>query len=265
MGRLVTLASPDQGGSVFLSLLNLTFESAGSQVLQTEGQEHVVNVLAGRCAVRIEMPGGKTIAFDSVGSREDIFGGKPEMVYVPVDCRYEVVCLQAPFEASIYTAPTDQVEPAAHITPDQVKTVNSGKLHWRRQVHIAMGDAGPATRMMLGESESPPGNWSSFPPHRHTLKNPPQETNLEELYYFKFKPDTGFIIGGIYDDPAAKEGAQLKIFRHGQVFDVPGGYHFLAPCPGYRVRYAWALGGELKVFGSWKDDSELAWLHKLPE
>lgn len=261
MGMLVTLASPDQGSSVFLGLLSLTFNGPGSQTLQTNGREHVVNVLAGRCSIHIDIPGEKPVVFESVGSREDIFGGKPEMVYIPVDCRYEVSCLQAPFEAAIYTAPTDEVQPAAHVTPEQVHSIDSGKLDWRRQVHIAMGDAGPATRMMLGESESPPGNWSSFPPHRHEHDVPPKETTLEEVYYFKFKPDTGFIIGGIYDDPAEKEKARLKIFRHGQVFDVPGGYHFLAPCPGHRVRYAWALGGERKIFGSWKDDSELVWLH----
>ncbi len=263
MGRLITLASPDLGTSVFLGLLMLTLEDAGSQAIETGGREHVMNVLAGECAVRIETAAGKTVCFDRVGSREDIFAGKPEMVYVPVDCRYEVICRKTPFDAAIYTAPTDQFAPPAHVKPDQVQTIDSGKLDWRRQVHIAMGDAGPATRMMLGESESPPGNWTSFPPHRHMEDSPPQETSLEELYYFKFKPDTGFIIGGIYDDPSTKENARLKIFRHGQVFDVPSGYHFLAPCPGHLVRYTWALGGKLKLFGSWKEDSDLLWLHQL--
>lgn len=258
---IVTLASPDNGSSVFLSLLSLTFEGAGTQVLETKGREHVINVLAGSCSVHIQTSGGNKIVFDPVGSRESIFGGKPELVYVPVGSRYEMVCAKGPFEAAIYTAPTDEVAPAAHVLPEQVRTVDSGKLDWQRQVHIAMGDKGAATRMMLGESESPPGNWSSFPPHRHAEPNPPQETTLEELYYFKFEPDTGFIIGGIYDDPLYKENARLKIFRHGQVFDVPGGYHFLAPCPGHRVHYTWALGGPMKIFGSWRDDSELSWLH----
>jgi 5-deoxy-glucuronate isomerase len=263
MGAIKTLASPELGSSVFLTLLSLEFDRVGSQTLQTNDQEHVINVIAGCCAVHIELPGGKKLTFDSVGNRDDIFSGKPEMVYIPIHSRYEIVCQKAPFEAAIYTAPTDQAAPPAHVKPDQVRTVDSGKSDWQRQVHIAMGDTGPATCMMLGESESPPGNWSSFPPHRHMHDNPPQETRLEELYYFKFQPQSGFIIGGMYDDPAAKENARLKIFRHGQVFDVPGGYHFLAPCPGHRTRYAWALGGKTKKFGSWQDDTELVWLHKI--
>ncbi len=261
MGAIKTLASPEKGTSVFLSLLSLELDVAGSERLETGRQEHVVNVLAGRCGVSITLPNGTNTSFETVGDRENIFGGKPEMIYVPIDCRYEIRCLKGPFEAAIYTAPTDEIAPPAHVKPDQVRTVDSGKADWQRQVHIAMGDNGPATRMMLGESESPAGNWSSFPPHRHTLDNPPQEANLEELYYFKFEPQTGFIIGGIYEDPAVKEDAKLKIYRHGQVFDVPGGYHFLATCPGHRTRYTWALGGKTKIFGSWNDDNELAWLH----
>ncbi len=197
----------------------------------------------------------------AVGSREDIFSGKPEMVYIPIHSRYEIVCHKFPFDAVIYMAPTDQSAPVAHVKPEQVRTVSSGRSDWQRNVFIGMGENGPATRMILGETESPPGNWSGFPPHRHTMHDPPHEAKLEELYYFNFKPRSGFIIGGIYDAPNAKENACLKVFLHGQAFDVPGGYHFLAPCPGYRVRYTWALGGNPKKFGAWCDDSELAWLH----
>jgi len=261
MGTLKTLASPQLGSSAFVSVSALELETAGTHVLETGGQEHVLNILAGTCSVRVALPDGQRMAFDPVGRRDSIFGGKPEAVYVPVNSRCEVTCRKAPFEAAIFAAPTDQIALPAHITPEEVRTVDAGKSDWQRQVHILMGDSGPATRMILGETESPPGNWSGFPPHRHTRDNPPHETNLEELYYFKFMPASGFIIGGIYDEPGAKEQARLRIFRQGQVFDVPHGYHFLAPCPGHRVRYAWVLGGQTKKFGSWLDDTELAWLH----
>jgi 5-deoxy-glucuronate isomerase len=261
MEVIKTIASPELGNSVFLSLLTLELDGTGSQRLETGAQEHVINVLSGSCSVQIGLPEGTGVSIAPVGKRENIFGGMPEMVYVPIHCRYEILCQKAPVEAVIYTAPTDQAAPVAHVKPDQVRTLESGKSHWQRKVYIGMGDNGPATRMMLGESESPSGNWSSFPPHRHVKDNLPLETNLEELYYFRFEPETGFVIGGIYDDPAAKEDCSLKIFRNGHVFDVPGGYHFLAPCPGHRTRYTWALGGKTKKFGSWKEDSELTWLN----
>jgi len=263
MGTFKTLASPPLGSSAFVSFSTLELEAVGTHMLETIGQEHVLNVLAGTCTVRIELPDGRQMAFDPVGRRDTIFGGKPEAVYIPLNSRYEVICRKAPFEAAIFAAPTDQSALPAHVKPEQVRTVDAGKSDWQRQVHILMGDTGPATRMMLGETESPPGNWSGFPPHRHSCDNLPHETKLEELYYFKFMPESGFIIGGIYDDPAAKENARLRLYRHGQVFDVPEGYHFLSPCPGYRTRYAWVLGGQTKKFGSWQDDPELAWLHTI--
>jgi 5-deoxy-D-glucuronate isomerase len=38
---------------------------------------------------------------------------------------------------------------------------------------------------------------------RGLSEHPPlQETSLEELYSFEFQPQSGFIIGGMYDDPA---------------------------------------------------------------
>ncbi len=262
MGATETvLASPELENSVFLSLLRLAFDKAGSHLLETKGQEHVINILSGTCALHLQLADGRRMTIESAGNREDIFSGNPEMVYIPIHCRYEIVCQKFPFDAVIYMAPTNESAPVAHVKPDQVRMLNSGKSDWQRKVFIGMGEDGPATRMILGETESPPGNWSGFPPHRHTKPDLPREAKLEELYYFNFSPPSGFIIGGIYDAPEAKEDARLQLFRHGQVFGVSWGYHFLAPCPGYRVRYTWALGGHEKVFGAWLDDSELAWLH----
>jgi 5-deoxy-D-glucuronate isomerase len=47
----------------------------------------------------------------------------------------------------------------------------------------------------------------------------------------------------------AKDTSELKIVGDGELFDVPGGYHFITAVPGYRLFYSWALGGEQKGFG----------------
>jgi 5-deoxy-glucuronate isomerase len=266
MGTLDTVASPATGNSSFLSLLRLTFSSPGPLSMATGDQEHVIDVLAGECAVHVAQADGGKYRIERVGGRRDIFSGKPEFVYVPRDCAYEVRCLQVPFEAVIYVAPTEETVAAAHIPASQVKAVVSGSSDWQRDVYVGLGDDGPATRIMVGETESPPGNWSGFPPHRHSEDKPPAELALEELYYFKLKPDTGFVIGGIYHDLSNREGtAELILVRDSQIFDVPSGYHFIAPCPGYRVRYTWALGGRRKGFGSWVNDPGYAWLANYKE
>ena len=262
MAELKIVASPEQGTSRFLSLLRLELNDSETQRLETGEQEYVINLLSGQCKATITPAGGEAIHYAAVGNRTDIFSGPPELLYLPRESVCELECLQGPLAAAIYTAPTDEAAAPAHIAGEQVRVITSGVSDWQRQVYIAIGAEGPATRMMVGESDCPPGNWSSFPPHRHTADNPPAEVEMEELYYFQIQPSSGFAIGGIYQDPARKEeSAKLAIYRHGQAFDVPDGYHFIAPCPGYRVRYTWALGGRNRGFGAWVIDPELAWLN----
>lgn len=62
---------------------------------------------------------------------------------------------------------------------------------------------------------------------------------------------------------SAKDTSELKIISAGEIFDVPGGYHFIAPVPGYRLSYSWALGGEQKGLGKWVNDPNHEWLAKL--
>ncbi len=262
MGELKTIASPDQGNSSFLTLLRLELEGAGAHSLETGEHEHVVDVLSGRCAAAITRPGSGAVRYGSVGQRTDIFSGRPEFIYIPRESICEIECLEAPFEAVIYTAPADEVASPAHILAEQVRVITSGVSDWQREVFIGMDEEGPATRIMVGETESPPGNWSGFPPHRHSDDSPPDELAMEELYYFHIHPRNGFVIGGTYQDPANKEQtARLDIYGHGQAFGVSSGYHFIAPCPGYRVRYTWALGGRRRGFGAWTNDPDLAWLN----
>jgi len=259
MGAIKTLASPELGSSVFLSLLILEFNGPARR--PTDKRPGVCDQRAGRLLCRAY----RAARWEEMVFRSGWAPGRHIRRQTGVGLcsdhsQCEIVCRKTPFEAVIYTAPTDQAAPPAHVTPDQVRTVDSGKSDWQRQVYIAMGDDGPAACMMLGETESPPGNWSSFPPHRHMQNNPPQETKLEELYYFKFEPQGGFIIGGIYDDRLPRKCAVENI-PPGSGFRCAGRLSLFGPMPRHRVRYAWALGGKTKKFGAWQDDAELAWLH----
>lgn len=264
MGELKTIASPEQGNSRFLTLRRLELQGTDAHVLEAGEHERVLDVLAGRCAATITQAGSAAVRYGPIGRRADIFAGAPELVYVPRESLCEIECLEGPLEAVIYTAPTDETADPSFIATDQVRVIDSGASDWKRRVFIGMDEGGPATRMMVGETESPPGNWSGFPPHRHTDDNPPDELAMEEVYYFQTRPPGGFVVGGTYQDPARKgPTAEVAIYRHGEAFVVPRGYHFIAPCPGYRVRYTWALGGRRRGFGAWTPDPELAWLNDV--
>jgi len=264
MPNLELLASPGRGTSSFLSLYRLDLPASGEQVLETGDQEHVLDVLSGRVRVGGTGRGEERFELGLLGGRADIFSGPPAMAYIPRQSRYRVDCPDGAAQLVIYSAPTEMNGRAAAASGEAVKVVEAGTSDWARRVYICFGENGPATRMMVGETHSPPGNWSSFPPHRHQECRPPAELGLEELYYFNFDPKEGFAVGGIYHDPDRPgRTAELGLYGHGQVFAVPGGYHFIAPCPGYRLSYAWALGGPQKGFGCWVDDPHHHWLSNL--
>ena len=261
MAELMTVASPEKGTTRLVTLQSLRL-APGEQInLETGGQEHVIDILCGSCDIRVQMPNERPIHYRNIGQRPDIFSGVPEFVYAPRRSRYSVLCTRGPVEAAIATALTEQQAAPAYVRQDQVRALVSGVSDWKRDVYIGCGGDGPAKMLMVGETHSPPGNWSGFPPHRHDRDRPPEEADMEEVYYFKFSPPTGFAIGGTYQDLANREETtKLSFVRDGHVFDVPSGYHFIAPCPGYRLHYLWVLCGPHLRFGAWVADPEYVWL-----
>jgi 5-deoxy-glucuronate isomerase len=260
-----TIASPERGESSFLTLHRLQFSLQGqSWSMNTDEAEHVLDIFSGTCQIRGCSRANENFDFHRVGSRENIFFAPPDLVYLPRQTSYEISCIQGPCEMVIYSAPTDEDSHPTMVSSKTVKCLDAGTSDWSRRVYIGLGEDSPTTRMMVGETHSPPGNWSSFPPHRHQKNQPPDELALEELYYFKFDRKQGFAIGGIYQDPqSAKDTMELKTIGDGEIFDVPGGYHFIAPCPAYRLSYSWALGGKQKGFGLWVTDPNHSWIAEL--
>ena len=81
-----------------------------------------------------------------------------------------------------------------------------GRDNWQRTVYSALDENVPAERLLAGETLTPSGNWSSFPPHKHDRSNPPQEAVLEEVYYFRVRPAQGFGFIWTYTAPERPRG-----------------------------------------------------------
>jgi len=259
--ELELLAAPERGNARMLRFFRLALSAPGRVCVSTNDQEHVADVLSGTCRIRVAQRDRTVLDLAQVGNRSSIFCGLPEMVYVPRESRYQIEWVGGQLEVAIYAAPALGDSEALHVLPEMIRVSESGRGDWLRTVYLGLGEDSPATNIMVGETASPPGNWSSFPPHRHMADNPPMEQDYEELYYMRFEPSSGFAIGGIYADHARRaDTCNLRLVHDGQVFDVPSGYHLIAPCPGYRLRYTWALGGRGKRFGAWLVDPDLAWL-----
>jgi 5-deoxy-glucuronate isomerase len=99
----------------------------------------------------------------------------------------------------------------------------------------------PAESLLVTEVLTPAGNWSSYPPHKHDIDDPPTETYLEETYYHRMARPEGFAVQLVYtDDHSLDEAIQV---RDGDVVLVPRGYHPVAAGPGYDLYYLNVMAG----------------------
>ena len=62
----------------------------------------------------------------------------------------------------------------------------------------------PADKLILVEVYTPGGNWSSYPPHKHEVHNPPVEVDLDEIYYYRMKEPSAFAFQNLYSSDKAR-------------------------------------------------------------
>ena len=137
----------------------------------------------------------------------------------------------------------------------------AGRDNWQRTVYSALAEDVPAQRLLAGETLNPPGNWSSFPPHKHDRSNPPGEALLEEIYFFRIKPAQGFGLMWTYTAAGDPDGFSTAfVVEDGDTVLLPKGYHPVVAAPGYELHYTWVLAGEERRYGAWADDPRHAWV-----
>jgi len=229
-----TVVAPERKGDLIgLALADL---DAG-QLLELPGElETVVVVLGG--VVDVEA-GGESLGL--AGGRSSVFEGPGHAIYAPPGTvlRLKATC---PAQLAIATAPGGENAPtkARIIGPADQRLAEAGKGNWSRSVRTILGPEHAAGRLLLGETINPPGNWSSYPPHKHDREAPPDEVRLEEVYLFKVDPPQGFGIQVRYDDA----GTEVFTVRDGDAALIRSGYHPVVAAPGYSLYYLWVMAGE---------------------
>ena len=229
-----TVVTPERPGDLIgLALSDL---DAGQSFESTGDLETVVVLLGG--VVDVEANGE---SLGSAGGRSSVFEGPGHAVYAPPGT---VLRLKAttPAQIAIATAPAGQGAPlkARIIGPGDQRLADVGKGNWSRTVRTILGPEHAAGRLLLGETINPPGNWSSYPPHKHDREAPPEEVRLEEVYFFKVDPPEGFGVQVRYDDA----GTEAFTVRDGDSAVIRSGYHPLVAAPGYSLYYLWVMAGD---------------------
>jgi 5-deoxy-glucuronate isomerase len=236
---------------VGFSVLRLSPQKVVSR--HTEGNEVCLVILSGR--VRIS---AGDIDFGLLGERESVFDGLPWSVYIPAKSSWTVEAETAA-EVAVCASPAEGKLPARIIPPSEVGEEVRGKGTNTRHVRNILPDTATAESLLVVEVITPGGNWSSYPPHKHDVNDPPRETYLEETYYHRIKRGSGFALQRVYTDDRSLD--ETMAVGDGDVVLVPRGYHPVGAPHGFDLFYLNVMAGPVREwrFSMSPDHAFLTW------
>ena len=216
----------------------------------TETEEAAFVLLGGTCFV--DWGQGP----QRIGKRKNVFDGYPFALYMPSQ---NIVTFTAETECEIAEcrAPsTAKLQPRI-VTPHDVASNLRGGGNVSRQIVDVITPAFPADKLMVIEVYTPGGNWSSYPPHKHEVHNPPGEVDLDEIYYYRLQQPEAFALQHLYS--GEKTGENTVKARNGDAVLVHDGYHPVVAGPGYDVYYLNFLAGSARAL-SVTEDAQHTWI-----
>lgn len=247
----VNAGGTERYGFQFLGFRSCRLAPGESLDGDTDQDELGMVVLGGVCSV--ESPAGR---WPRVGERGSVFDGLPYALYLPISTRFRITARTACDLALCYCRAAGE-HPARLITPPEVEVEIRGGGNATRQINHILKPEFPADRLLLVEVYTPSGNWSSYPPHKHDVHNPPAEVDLEEIYYYRIDKPAGYAIQKVYT--ADRRIDETLTVRDGELVQVLEGYHPVVAAHGYNVYYLNALAGSARSMAA-SDDPEYAWV-----
>jgi 5-deoxy-glucuronate isomerase len=210
----------------------------GSWECHHAGEEAACVLLSGTC--RLEWNN----QHKEIGKRKTVFDGLPYALYLaPADrARFTAI---SPCEIAECHVPSQSQLPSRLVTPADVAVSLRGGGNVSRQIVDIMPPAFPADRLIAIEVYTPGGNWSSYPPHKHDVHNPPAEVDLDEIYYYRMSRPGAFAHQRLYKADDSRD--SMVIARDGDVVLVRDGYHPVVAGPGYDIYYLNFLAGSARA------------------
>jgi 5-deoxy-glucuronate isomerase len=249
----IVSVTQEKAGWQTISLRVLRLESGGRQTVQIPGEELVLVVLGGRASITA---GAQT--WSGLGHRPNVFSGMPHALYLPVDIgpvsieAWDGVC-----EVAVCGARARRAFAPRVIEPSQVEIEIRGGENATRQINHILKPDFPADSILIVEVYTPGGNWSSYPPHKHDVHNPPGEVDLDEIYYYKISQPAGYAIQRVYTKDGRLD--ETITVRDNEVILIPEGYHPVVAAHGYDCYYLNLLAGSARSMAA-SDDPDYAWV-----
>ena len=241
----------DDFGYEFLSFENRRLAAGEVYHAETLEKELAIVVLGGICSVTSSRG-----HWNRIGRRATVFEGLPYTLYLPVGTRFTVKADTACDLALCYSKAEEEY-PAKLVHPAHVGIEIRGGGNATRQINSMLPPSFLAHRLMVVEVFTPAGNWSSYPPHKHDVHNPPGEVDLEEIYYYRIERPDGFAVQRVYTADGRID--ETLTVRDGELVLVPEGYHPVVAAHGYNVYYLNALAGSARSLAC-SDDPVHAWV-----
>jgi 5-deoxy-glucuronate isomerase len=245
------LVTPEAVGFEYLTFRVRKLARGDAYLGETGASELGMVLLGGRCSV--ESSAGSWFNF---GARAHVFSGLPYALYLPTATQFTVTA-ETDCEIAFCSCSAEEAYPAHLITPDEVEVEVRGGGNATRQINHILTPEFPAHRLLIVEVYTPSGNWSSYPPHKHDVHDPPREVDLEEIYYYKIDRPEGYAIQKVYT-PDRQLDVTLTV-RDGELVLIPEGYHPVVAAHGYNVYYLNALAGSARSMAA-SDDPDYAWV-----
>jgi 5-deoxy-glucuronate isomerase len=251
---LQVVVSPQNSMLEWISLRVLQLVNGESFKGNSDGEELALVLISGKANVKA---GGQL--WENLGGRMNVFQGRSHTVYVPCGTDYEITAVGGmPLEIAIGGAKSTRSGSPTLIRPEDMRYERRGIWNWERHIYDHITTVNPVSeRLFIIEVYTPPGNWSSVPPHKHDVDNHPYESKAEEIYFFKMKPEQGFGFQRVYSADRTLD--EVLLAEHNSAIIQPYGYHPVANHPGYQMYYLNIIAGEKRALIPY-DDPQHAWV-----
>lgn len=206
----------------------------------TDGREVILVMVEGKARLT-----GAGRDWGVLGERMSVFERTaPHCLYLPPgaawQARAETDCVIA-----VCSAPGHGGHPARRIGPEGITLTERGRGTNTRYINnIAMEAEDYCDSLLVTEVFTPPGHWSSYPSHRHDEDDYPRITYLEETYYHRLDPASGFGIQRVYTDDRRLD--ETMAVSDGDVVLVPCGHHPCGAPYGVSMYYLNVMAGPLR-------------------
>jgi len=218
----------------------------------TRNEETALVILGGKAIV--DWGGGPV----EIGGRKDVFSGYPHAVYLPCGMPFEISAITTSEFADCRVPSSARLSPRI-ITPVDCREEIRGGGNCTRQIVDVIRPEFPADKILICEVYTPSGNWSSYPPHKHDVHNPPLEVDLDETYYYRVSKPEGYAFQRLYDAAGTRDDTLTVV--DGDLVLIKDGYHPVVAAHGYDVYYLNVLAGSARSMAA-SDDPRYAHLRR---